>query len=294
LGSTRGPGIVRQLAMADAMKLLDILPNGLLAISALAILSMIFFVWGMLTVKHQIFPFQLLNFCFRESRNSKMILAKARGFDLFSHHVDVVFIGDSITEAAQWHEMFPTIKVANRGIAGDTTVGIQARMDGIVATAPKKAFIMVGFNDFNDGNEVSRVFSRYCDIVQKLEEAQTTVVIQSTIDCCARRRRVYSKIRLLNTKLQQFATTSGHLWIDLNERLASPKSGLNPAYSYDGVHLNGDGYQQWRDLIADAVLDGLDEKNDCGSLATDDRGHVLAGLQPPVNSKHPAMAESSS
>ena len=273
------------------MKPLDILPNELLVVVGLVILPMIFFIWGMLTIRNNIFPFKLINFLFREDRNAKMIVAKAKSFDLFVIHADVVFIGDSITEAGQWHDMFPTVDVANRGIAGDTTEGILARMDGILATAPKKALIMVGFNDLNGGNKVSQVFSRYCAIVRKLEEAQTTVVIQSTIDCSARLRRVRSKIRRLNEKLESFAVANGHLWIDLNERLASSQSGLNPAYTYDGVHLNGDGYRQWRDVITDTVLDCREREEGRCLSALDDRGSTLPGHSSPLGAEATTMAD---
>ncbi|MEM7042479.1 MAG: GDSL-type esterase/lipase family protein [Pseudomonadota bacterium] len=232
----------------------DTIPTAFLTIASFAALSMVFFAWGMLTIKNQIFPYQLIQSFIGEKNNRKMILAKARGFDLFSLPVDVTFIGDSITEAAQWHDMFPSKRIANRGIASDTTKGILARMDGILATTPKKAFIMVGFNDLNTGEQVEQVFDRYCEIVNRLRETQIPVVMQSTIECSVRLHRVRDKIRRLNDKLQAFAAANGHQWIDLNEKLASPDRGLNEAYTYDGVHLNGDGYRQWYEVIKDAVL----------------------------------------
>lgn len=237
--------------------MMEIVP--LLQGAAVIVLSVACFVWGILTMKIRIFPYSLLkNIVIGSDQPDKSITAKARGFDLFNAQADIVFIGDSIIEAAQWQDMFPSKKIANRGIASDTARGIITRMDGILATNPKKAFIMVGFNDLHGGTSVEEVFSDYRDIVRTLEDAGIIVVIQSTVECGARLHRVRDKIRTLNKKLQQFAITNGNLWIDLNAQLASPSTGLISTYSYDGIHLNGDGYFQWRELITDAVraLDG--------------------------------------
>ena len=34
---------------------------------------------------------------------------------------DIVFIGNSITNGAEWNELFPRKRVKNRGISGDTS-----------------------------------------------------------------------------------------------------------------------------------------------------------------------------
>ena len=52
---------------------------------------------------------------------------------------DWVFIGDSITERGQWHELFTDVIVANRGIGHDITTGVLNRIDTIVNTEAKLA-----------------------------------------------------------------------------------------------------------------------------------------------------------
>lgn len=34
---------------------------------------------------------------------------------------DIVFVGDSITDGAEWEDLFPNYYIANRGISGDTS-----------------------------------------------------------------------------------------------------------------------------------------------------------------------------
>ena len=54
---------------------------------------------------------------------------------------DIVFIGNSITNGAEWNELFPQKRVKNRGISGDTSEGVFDRLDAIVKGKPAKIFL---------------------------------------------------------------------------------------------------------------------------------------------------------
>src|SRR5262249_550007 len=60
-------------------------------------------------------------------------------------HGAIVFFGDSITEG--WHDdlrgLFPGLKVANRGIGGDTTHGMLVRLDEDVIALDPAAVVML-------------------------------------------------------------------------------------------------------------------------------------------------------
>lgn len=76
---------------------------------------------------------------------------KKQRFEYYKTKADIVMVGDSITDGSEWHEMFPQLNIVNRGISGDTTVGVLNRLEGITQTQAKKAFIMIGVNGrFND------------------------------------------------------------------------------------------------------------------------------------------------
>jgi hypothetical protein len=61
----------------------------------------------------------------------------------------VVFLGDSITQG--WRNLpneFPGLKVANRGISGDTTRGMLIRLDeDVLALNPRAVVMLMGTND---------------------------------------------------------------------------------------------------------------------------------------------------
>ncbi|HEY8590760.1 MAG TPA: hypothetical protein VIL55_14535, partial [Naasia sp.] len=58
----------------------------------------------------------------------------------------VVFLGDSISEFGLWEEWFPEIPVLNRGIGGETSAQVLARLETAI-TEPRAVFLLVGTND---------------------------------------------------------------------------------------------------------------------------------------------------
>jgi lysophospholipase L1-like esterase len=179
-------------------------------------------------------------------------------FDTLGTYASTVMIGDSLTDGAEWKEMFPGSAVVNRGVDGDTTAGVLRRMDGITSARARKAFVMIGINDFKEGRTVDAVFNDYRGIVSRLGEAGMKVFVQSTVLCneakgewtgCA---AVQGKLVELNRRLAGLASANV-TFIDINAGLAGP-GGLKPELTYDGVHLNGEGYRIWRDEISKFVL----------------------------------------
>jgi len=185
-------------------------------------------------------------------------LEKKTFFDALGIYASVVMVGDSLTDGAEWREMFPGVAVVNRGVDGDTTAGVLRRMEGITSARARKAFVMIGINDFKDGRSVDAVFQDYRDIVSRLNEGGMKVFVQSTLLCneakaewisCA---SIQGKIRELNRRLAGLASARV-TFIDINAGLAGA-GGLKPELTYDGVHLNGEGYRVWRDAISKFVL----------------------------------------
>jgi len=70
---------------------------------------------------------------------------------------DIVFIGNSITNGAEWNELFPRKRVKNRGISSDTSEGVYDRLAPVVKGKPAKIFILIGINDISRGIEVETI-----------------------------------------------------------------------------------------------------------------------------------------
>ena len=79
-------------------------------------------------------------------------------------------MGDSITEAGEWAEIFPGKHIVNRGIGGDTTRGILLCLNSVLASKPKKLFLMIGVNDLYYGNSPRTAIHHYEEIVQAIRK----------------------------------------------------------------------------------------------------------------------------
>jgi lysophospholipase L1-like esterase len=210
----------------------------------------------MVTIQYKIFPYQQVKLIVQTIYS----LTNVRHSDYFFHKksffeqhgkppYDVVFIGDSLTDDAEWEDLFPSLQIANRGIDGDRTDGVLNRLESIYSTSASKAFIMIGINDFSFGTNVNDVFRNYKIIVDKLVDQGMEVYIQSTILAGRQRNAVNKNLMLLNQRLQHLAKQNKSIaYIDLNTSL-SQNSLLNEKYTRDGTHLNGDGYAIWKELI---------------------------------------------
>jgi lysophospholipase L1-like esterase len=161
---------------------------------------------------------------------------------------DIVFLGDSITEGGAWHELFPQVPVRNRGIGGDTTTGVLARLAQVTAGKPAQVFLLIGTNDLAMGTPVSEIAANIGKIVDQimLASPDTAVFVQSVFP----RGAGYKKdVEDLNVEIQ--ATIKGKAnWIDLYPEFLDPADGsIADALSNDELHLMGDGYLVWSDRL---------------------------------------------
>ena len=217
-------------------------------------------VWGIQYNRNHVFPFLMVqsiksyfgikpNFTIRNIE----VEAKAQIYASFNRKANIVMIGDSLTDIAEWSDIFPNASIVNRGIGGDTADGILSRMDGILSVGAKKAFIMVGINDLSKGTSPSDILNDYSKIVKILIEHGHRVYIQSTLFCNVKLEPILckgnlNKINALNAGLEQLAKQHGLTYINLNSEL-SLNGQLDDIYTHDGIHLNAFGYKVWKTKI---------------------------------------------
>lgn len=168
----------------------------------------------------------------------------------------VVFFGDSITFGADWQRLFPEAPVVNRGISGDTTLGLLNRQNEVIALHPRQIFLMIGTNDLCFGRPVEQVVANYDRILARFhaELPGTPVYVQSVLPFNdqmfpsngLRKNRI---IRDLNQAIKPLAQKYGYEYLDLSGAFTGSDGRLLPQYTYDGLHLNDDAYLVWRRLI---------------------------------------------
>ena len=170
---------------------------------------------------------------------------------------DIVFIGNSITNGAEWAELFPQKHVKNRGISGDTSEGVYDRLDPVVKGKPAKIFILIGINDISRGIKVENIVMNMRQIVEKIqtESPKTKIYIQSILPVnpdfeMFKTHMKPQLIQEINLHYQNIAQEYKVKYIDIYSHfLEKGTNKMNKIYTNDGLHLLGEGYLLWREII---------------------------------------------
>ena len=172
---------------------------------------------------------------------------------------DIIFLGNSITDGAEWSEIFQNPHCKNRGISGDVIPGVLNRLGTVTKGQPAMIFLMIGTNDMNWGYSNDTIALGVRTIVQRIktESPETRIIVQSilpTNDCYGLftgHTKRWQDVAVINEMLQTMTEEEGVDYLDLYRYFATEEGKLNPKYSNDGLHLNGDGYALWKSIIKD-------------------------------------------
>ena len=181
----------------------------------------------------------------------------------------IVFIGDSITEDFMLDEYFPDFSVINRGIFGDTTLGVLDRMnESVYGLTPSKVFILIGTNDLEKTNESPEIIAgRIIKITEKIraERKNTKIYIQSVypvnktnnkkIKKTEIGKRNNEKISEINRLLEKAADGKTVIYIDVYRHLTDEENNLDIKYTIEGLHLNAEGYKKVSQLLLPYLKD---------------------------------------
>lgn len=170
---------------------------------------------------------------------------------------DIIFLGDSIVFGCEWAELFNNPRIKNRGINGDNTEGILERIAGITRFRPKKIFIEIGTNDIalNTGiNEICENYSKIIDLI-RISSPETIIYMQSVLPTNNYPDRNNHSIIALNKKLESLAMAKSVNYLHLFESFTGDDGNLSMQLSFDGLHLNGQGYLVYKRLLEKYVND---------------------------------------
>ena len=81
---------------------------------------------------------------------------------------DIVFLGDSIFDFAEWHESLHDQRVKNRAVYGDTTHSILRRLDQITDGKPRCVVLLCGINNFQRRIPLTQTTKEYAEIVARI------------------------------------------------------------------------------------------------------------------------------
>jgi lysophospholipase L1-like esterase len=163
----------------------------------------------------------------------------------------LVFLGDSITQG--WGEKmggsFPGVKVANRGISGDTTRGVLIRLKGdVLSLNPSGVVILIGTNDLGDKAAPEVIAGNLKLIIAALKRhnAKMPIILCNTFPSSASKSRPADKIRKVNQLY--FAAVKGDAQITVLDTwllFADANGDAKKAEFPDLLHPNKGGYAKW-------------------------------------------------
>jgi len=228
----------------------------------ITLLILISFIYGLLVGYKRIFPFEYLKVLKIEllgnfdnlNQYGPHYLHKKSQFEMLNslnnENNQIAMFGDSLIEYGAWNELIETKgTILNRGISGDTTLGLLNRMDSL-GNNVKKTFLMIGVNDLFLGRGVESIFFNYKKIINQLIEKNIEPIVMSTLYTGALYAQYHNDdIKKLNEFLSTYAKDKKIIFIDINSVLAKDDI-LEDIYSLDGVHLNIDGYLKFSEAIS--------------------------------------------
>ena len=173
----------------------------------------------------------------------------------------IIFLGNSHTQGGKWQEYFPDKRIANRGIVGDNTDGVLARLDEIINAQPEKLFILTGVNDISQDLDNDYIINNMRQIIRQVQAGSPETIIfwQSNLPInnnFGRYRRLIGKeeqIKQLNAMIEKLAEEENIHFIYLYPLFQNEEGLLYPKLTTDGLHLNEAGYKIWVEKIRQFV-----------------------------------------
>lgn len=163
----------------------------------------------------------------------------------------VVLLGDSITQGwgTGFGSVFPGVKIANRGISGDTTRGVLIRLqEDVIALAPSAVSLLIGTNDLEEGADPETIAANLKLILAELRRSnpQLPVILSQVFPSSASKKRPADKIKAVNRLYA--AAIKGDPYTTLVETwplFADAQGDAKPAEFPDLLHPNLAGYEKW-------------------------------------------------
>lgn len=165
----------------------------------------------------------------------------------------VVWMGDSITEQGWWSFLSKEKDIVNRGIGGDNTRGMLARLDEILAFSPRKIFLMGGVNDLSGGRSVEEIAGNVRQMLEMIrkEVPACEVYLQSVItpnnevlayDYIKNKQHL---VRELNNHYKALCDEGLATWVNIAPLLENEQGELKEELTKDGIHLHPEAYVIW-------------------------------------------------
>jgi len=170
----------------------------------------------------------------------------------------VLFAGSSSIRLWPTHEDFPEIPIINRGFGGAHISDMLYYFDQTIKKyQPVIIVFYCGDNDIADGKSPGRVYNDFLKFISKMKDyLPATKLMYLPIKPSYSRLEFWPQMQKANRLIEQFIEKNTNLsYVDTATPLLSsdeqPKQFL---FKSDSLHLNQKGYQIWRSVLNQPLL----------------------------------------
>lgn len=163
----------------------------------------------------------------------------------------IVFLGDSITQG--WGDnlggKFGGMKVANRGISGDTTRGMLIRLEeDVLSLSPRAVVMLMGTNDLEEGASPEIIAGNLKLIVARLKKhnSKIPILLCKVFPSSETKRRPADKIKKINELYAEAVKGDPQIIVLETWVLFADENGRAKKQEFpDLLHPNKVGYAKW-------------------------------------------------
>ena len=167
------------------------------------------------------------------------------------YEVDVAFLGDSLTDGYDVKKYYPQYLVSNRGIGGETSIGLEERMKlSLYDLKPKVSVMLIG------ANNMTSMFDNYEKLLKGFLQnvPNTKIVILSLTSMSKEWGKKNQLAAYNNVKIKMLAEKYSFEFVDLYSALLNLETGeIYAEYTTDGGHLTPLGYEVLTAKITPAI-----------------------------------------
>lgn len=187
----------------------------------------------------------------RQYRESKMQTYQAENEQYADYEADVAFLGDSLTDGYDLKRYYPQYVVCNRGIGGETTVGLEERLQvSVYELKPKVAVMLIGANNMDS------MLDNYESILIGFQEniPNTKIILLSLTSMSGEWGKKNQLAAYNNVQIKMLAEKYDYEYVDLYSALLNLQTGeIFDEYTTDGGHLTALGYEVLTAKITPAI-----------------------------------------
>lgn len=182
--------------------------------------------------------------------------------------IDLLFIGDSITEhwlddgRVAWDSAFGKWKPGNFGLSGDTTYGVQWRIEhgALDNLHPRVAVLLIGTNDLSVGETPETTAANIGKVVRKIKEKlpDAKVIVLGILPRARARDEIRQELAAVNSAVSKLDNGKDVLFVDIGKEFLDAAGEISAEIMPDSLHLSGRGYQVFADALKPVLSKHMD------------------------------------